>query len=73
MNVQACATCHGKDAEGNGSFPRLAGQHSEYLVKQLVLFKSELRAGGSAPIMHNITTGMSFEQMEAVAAYVMSR
>lgn len=72
-NVQACATCHGKDAEGNGSFPRLAGQHSEYLVKQLVLFKSELRAGGSAPIMHNITTGMSFEQMEAVAAYVMSR
>ncbi len=72
-NVQACITCHGKNAEGNAAFPRLAGQHAEYLVKQLVLFKSSLRAGSNAPIMHNISTGMSFEQMEAVSAYLMSR
>lgn len=71
--VQACVTCHGKGAEGNGIFPRLAGQHSEYLVKQLVLFKSQLRADASAPIMHNVTTGISFDQMEAVAAYLESR
>jgi cytochrome c553 len=71
--VQACVTCHGKDAEGNSAFPRLAGQHAEYLVKQLVLFKSSLREGSNAPIMHNITTGISFEQMEAVSAYLMSR
>jgi len=71
--VQACVTCHGKDAEGNATFPRLAGQHSEYLVKQLVLFKSELRADVNAAIMHNISGGMSFDQMEAVAAYLMSR
>jgi len=71
--VQACIACHGKDAEGNLAFPRLAGQHAEYLVKQLVLFKSSLREGGSAPIMHNISIGMSFEQMEAVSAYLMSR
>lgn len=71
--VQACVTCHGKDAGGNATFPRLAGQHSEYLVKQLVLFKSELRADVNAPIMHNVSVGMSFEQMEAVAAYLASR
>jgi len=71
--VQACATCHGKNAEGNSTFPRLAGQHAEYLVKQLVLFKNELRAGGNAPIMHNISADMSFEQMEAVSAYLTSR
>jgi len=71
--VQACATCHGKDAEGSSAFPRLAGQHSEYVVKQLVLFKSSLREGGNALIMHNISTGMSFEQMEAVAAFLMSK
>lgn len=71
--VQACVTCHGKDAEGNATFPRLAGQHSEYLVKQLVLFKSQLRADAAAPIMHNVTTGLSFDQMEAVAAYLESR
>jgi cytochrome c553 len=72
-NVQACVACHGKDAEGTAVFPRLAGQHAEYLVKQLVLFKSSLREGGSAQVMHNISTGMSFEQMEAVAAYLMSK
>lgn len=69
-NVPACASCHGKNAAGNGTFPRLAGQHAAYLVKQLSLFKSSLRAGASAPVMHNITSGMSFEQMAAVSAYL---
>jgi cytochrome c553 len=71
--VQACFTCHGKGAEGNAIFPRLAGQHAEYLVKQLVLFKSSLREGSNALVMHNISTGMSFEQMQAVAVYLMSK
>jgi len=71
--VQACNTCHGKNAEGNAIFPRLAGQHAEYLVKQLVFFKDALRQGGNAPMMHDISTGISFEQMEAVAAYLASR
>jgi len=66
-------TCHGKNAEGNAIYPRLAGQHAEYLVKQLVLFKSSLRADTNAAIMHNISSAMSFEQMEAVAAYLASR
>lgn len=72
-NAQPCATCHGKDGEGNGIYPRLAGQHSEYLVKQLVVFKSSLRADTNAAIMHNISSAMSFEQMEAVAAYLAAR
>jgi cytochrome c553 len=71
--VRACNGCHGPNAEGNASFPRLAGQHAEYLVKQLVLFKSSLREGGNALIMHDISTGMSFEQMESVAAYLASK
>lgn len=71
--VQACATCHGKDAQGTSAFPRLAGQHAEYIVKQLVLFKEQLREEGTAPVMHGVSRGMSFEQMEAVAAYLASR
>lgn len=72
-NSQPCVTCHGKNGEGNSIYPRLAGQHAEYLVKQLVLFKSQLRADTNATIMHNISSAMSFEQMEAVAAYLASR
>jgi cytochrome c553 len=71
--VQACVTCHGRNAEGASSFPRLAGQHAEYIVKQLVLFKEQLREEGAAPIMHGVSRGMSFDQMEAVAAYLASR
>ena len=54
-------------------FPRLAGQHAEYLLKQLVMFKSELRSGASAPIMHSISTSVTFDQMQAVSAYLSSR
>ena len=72
-NVPACVTCHGKNAEGNATFPRLAGQHADYLVKQLALFKSALRAGGNAPIMHDVSQGMSFDQMTAVSAYLASK
>lgn len=71
--VPPCSTCHGPNAEGNAGFPRLAGQHAEYLVKQLVLFKSSQRAGGNAVLMHNISTEMSFDQMEAVAAFLASK
>jgi cytochrome c553 len=72
-NVQACATCHGKNAEGNVTFPRLAGQHAEYLVKQLVLFKDSGRQGSNALIMHNISTGITFDQMQAVATFLASK
>jgi cytochrome c553 len=72
-NVEACVNCHGANGEGTATFPRLAGQHAEYLVKQLVLFKSQLRSDTNAPTMHKISAGMSFEQMEAVGSYLSSR
>jgi cytochrome c553 len=72
-NVMSCATCHLEHGEGNAMIPRLAGQHVEYVVKQLVMFKNELRSGAFAPIMHTNTAGMTFDQMEAVAAYAVSQ
>lgn len=72
-NAQPCGTCHGKDGEGNAIFPRLAGQHAEYLVKQLVVFRDALRTDSNAAIMHDISSRMSFEQMQAVSTYLASR
>lgn len=71
--VVACATCHQKDGHGNAVIPRLAGQHADYLVKQLALFKSQLRADANAAIMHGVSGGMTFDQMQAVAAYMASQ
>lgn len=69
--VPACTLCHGENAHGKDSIPRLAGQHPEYLVKQLVAFKSMQRANN--PVMHSVTDKMSLEQMQAVAEFAASK
>jgi cytochrome c553 len=69
--VAACQTCHGAQAQGADSNPRLAGQHPDYLSKQLALFKSRLRAND--PVMVEVCSSMTPEQIEAVAAYAASR
>jgi cytochrome c553 len=67
--IPACATCHGDRAQGNGPFPRLAGQHSEYLLKQLLVIQNVLRL---APVMHGVIQYLSKDQMHAVAEYLAS-
>ena len=69
--IIACATCHGENAQGKDAIPRLAGQHPEYLVKQLAAFKSQQR--GNNPLMHAVTDKMSLEMMQAVAEYAASK
>jgi cbb3-type cytochrome c oxidase subunit III len=69
--ILACASCHGENAQGKDAIPRLAGQHPEYLVKQLAAFKSMQR--GNNPVMHAMTDKMSLEQMQAVAEYAASK
>jgi cytochrome c553 len=61
-----CLGCHGASAEGNGQFPRLAGQHPDYLVKQLSSFKEGVRKSGH---MQAIAGTLSEEDMKALAAY----
>lgn len=68
--IQACAGCHGAEAKGNGAFPRLAGQHEEYLLKQLRLIQRAIR---DAPVMHGIIEHLEDADMRAVAAYLASR
>lgn len=71
QNVPACASCHGQNAEGAGAFPRLGGQHADYLIAQLEGFKSGTRA--NAPIMTNVVKTMSPEELRAAATYAASQ
>lgn len=62
-----CAACHGGD--GNSAVPAnpsLAGQHPEYIAKQLHNFKSGERKN---PIMQGMVATLSDEDMLNVAAY----
>lgn len=70
QGVRACASCHGEKAEGTAGFPRLAGQHADYVVRQLKVFRTPLRPHGV--VMKKETSALREEQMRAVAAYLQS-
>ena len=69
--VQACGACHGANAEGAQVFPRLAGQHVEYLIAQLEGFKTGTRS--NAPIMINEVRDLTAAELRAVATYAASK
>ena len=65
--VPACSACHGPDAHGLKDFPRLAGQHAQYILKQLASFQSNMR---NVAIMHGVALNLRLPEMQAVAAYL---
>ncbi len=67
--VPACVFCHGLHAEGIGIFPRLAGQHQQYLVTQIRVFHSDDRPN-NARIMKAVVEKLSLEEAKQVAAYL---
>src|SRR5579862_4633742 len=68
--VPACSACHGPDAHGLQDYPRLAGQHSQYVLKQLASFQSNMR---NVAIMHGVAQNLRLAEMQAVAAYLESQ
>ena len=67
--VPPCAGCHGNDGAGKPLFPRLAGQHTDYLVKQLMVFqRTDQRP--RAPAMKAVSHDLTPEGMLDVAAYL---
>jgi cytochrome c553 len=66
VKAAMCQGCHGSAGQGNGQFPRLAGQRPDYLVKQLNSFKEGKRSNGQ---MKAVAGSLSEEDMKALAAY----
>lgn len=67
-----CAQCHGTDgkAVSGEALIRLAGMDRDYLLTQLLAFRTGQRP---ATIMHQITRGYSQEQLEEIAGYFATR
>ena len=64
--TQVCAACHGPDGNSAAAdFPKLAGQHYDYLVKTLKDYKSGARKNAiMAPQVANLTA-RDFEDLAA--------
>src|SRR5262245_3537558 len=73
---QVCAACHAADGNSTQAVnPVLAGQHSEYTLKQLQNFKPQ---GGKpaerpSPVMAGMVATLSVDDMRNVAAYFESQ
>jgi cytochrome c553 len=68
----ACATCHGKDYNSpiDPSYPKLAGQHKDYLAHALTAYKrGDGPNGRNNPIMGGLVKPLSNKDIEDLAAY----
>lgn len=70
--VPACASCHGPEAQGTATLPRLASQVPGYIHTQLKSFNKRERTNDNA-VMHAVVEKMTELEMVAVAEYVSSK
>ena len=73
MDVPACTSCHGENAEGVGSvFPRLAGQLPVYMSDRIAFWRSGEDAADNPDeaLMASIAKRMPEEEMAAAIAYL---
>ena len=64
-----CSMCHGGNFSGQNEVPREAGQHYQYIKKQLEDFKAKRRTN-DAGNMTSVTSTLSDEQIDDLAQYV---
>ena len=67
--VPPCSACHQAAAEGSDQFPRLAGQHALYTIKQLVALHNGSR---EQVVMNGVAGPLKESDMKAVAYYLES-
>lgn len=70
--VPACSGCHGPAGMGQGlaKFPRIAGQHADYLKQTLTYFRNQERANDPNGMMRGVTARLTDQEIAAVAQYV---
>lgn len=64
--AERCHLCHGADGEASSAvYPRIAGQHKEYMIKQLTDFRSGKRKG----TMNEMAANLTDDEILALADY----
>jgi cytochrome c553 len=69
--IPACAGCHGQNGAGiPAQYPRLAGQHGEYIEAQLKIFRTSERTNDPNKMMQGVAARMSDADIKAVSEYI---
>jgi cytochrome c553 len=70
-SLPACASCHSPDGAGIPPlYPRLSGQHPEYVMAQLRAFRTDQRTKDVNNEMHMIASRMSEREIQAVSEFI---
>lgn len=67
-----CVACHGMSGEGRESqnAPKLSGQYTWYLERQIIAFKNKTRTGEYANTMYPFVSRLSESEIKAVSEYI---
>lgn len=77
--IAACSGCHSPTGKGNApaGFPRLSGQHADYIAAQLKAFRAAADGDhngrsndGDTQMMRSISYRLSDSEIEAVSSYI---
>lgn len=73
--LPACAACHGPTGAGvsPAAFPRIGGQHSEYVASRLKTYRDAAKGElpeGNYKIMATVASKLTDQEIEALASYV---
>ena len=68
----SCGICHGPTLHGLGPIPSLAGRSPSYITRQLYEFQHGERTGAWSPLMSNVVTNLTEEDLISISAYLAS-
>ncbi len=70
--IPSCTGCHAPDGKGNApaGFPRVSGQHADYIEKQLINFRAGNRTNDAEMTMRSIAEKLSDAEIKAVANFI---
>jgi cytochrome c553 len=70
--VPACVGCHQPAGAGHNIYPRIGGQHADYVKQQLKNFASGDRSNDPSRFMRVTAKRMTDEEIQAVAEYLVT-
>jgi len=68
--VPACIGCHQAQGAGHATYPRIGGQHPDYVKQQLKNFAAGERSNDVSRYMRVTAKRMSEEEIQSVADYL---
>ena len=65
-----CAACHGQEGQGIATFPRLAGQSSDYIINRLTQYKNGEQVGSMSATMWGQAGMLSEQDIQTLGKFI---